>query len=447
MEPALQARIIARALELGILHQNDLDQAEVHLRQDTGVFPPSHWGRHLDILIRLGRIRAEEVENLHEELVSEIETSAGLVSNGNHALLETSNPELPLVNPAPKTAPTSPRITVQEGFPVKNWDRYEFRKLLGRGGMGLVYQAWDPQLNRLVALKFLRTNNEQMTHRFLQEARSQSRIEHQNICKVYEAGEVEGLPYIAMQFIDGQSLRRVQKNLTLEQKVRLMRDIAQAIHAAHRLGIIHRDLKPDNILVVESEDGNFRPVVMDFGLAKEVGTEGLTETGVVMGTPAYMSPEQARGEVRLLDRRSDVYSLGVVFYEMLTGKLPFTDENAMKVVLKIINDEPLSVASRLNTIPLDLNIITMKCLEKDPSHRYDSAQALALDLQHYLDGDPISTRAQTWPSKLLKKARKHRALVTVSSVALALVLLTGAFSLWSWWQLSKQAELTRQMGE
>jgi serine/threonine protein kinase len=205
-------------------------------------------------------------------------------------------------------------------FPVEHWDRYEFQKLLGQGGMGAVYKALDKRLGRTVALKFIRGSDEQMTQRFMQEARAQSRLDHTGICHVFEVGEVEGKAYIAMQFVDGESLDKAQPGMSLTQKVQVMRDVCLAMHHAHEKGVIHRDLKPSNIMVEKRPDGSLVPVVMDFGLAREAGEgHGLTESGAVMGTPAFMSPEQARGEARHLDRRSDVYSLGATLFDVLTA--------------------------------------------------------------------------------------------------------------------------------
>lgn len=336
---------------------------------------------------------------------------------------------------------------LEKGFPVKNWDRFEFRKLLGYGGMGIVYQAWDTKLNRMVALKFLRNSYGQASKRFLQEARAQCRIEHPNVCRVYEAGEVDNIPYIAMQHIEGTTLRLAYQEMSLEQKVQVMRDIALAIQSAHKLGIIHRDIKPDNVMLTKKDDGQFCPIVMDFGLAKEVGNKGLTQTGALIGTPSYMAPEQARGQIQLLDRRTDVYSLGAMFYSIVAGKAPFQGSSPMEVVLKVISDDAQSISQVVPSIPKDINTIIMKCLEKDPKHRYESAQGLADDLNHYLAGEPISTRARSWYVFFWKKALKHKALVAVSATALLIVIILSAISVWTWIESSRRAEFERQMAE
>jgi len=200
------------------------------------------------------------------------------------------------------------------GPPVAHWDRYELLDLLGKGGMGSVYRARDRRLNRTIAIKFILGGNPDLTMRFLREARAQARIDHPNVCRVYEVGEVEGRAYIALQFVDGEPLHRAAARMSLDDKVAVMRDAAVAIHEAHRLGVVHRDLKPANVMVMRSDDGQWFPVVMDFGLAREASVEiGLTASGAPIGTPAYMSPEQVRGDLRAVDRRSDVYGLGATW--------------------------------------------------------------------------------------------------------------------------------------
>jgi serine/threonine-protein kinase len=391
--------------------------------------PEGAWGERLRYLMQHGLLNEQTVESLIREVRTEVFQA----------------------RPAGSTSPNGPaRPTGSRDrlFPVGDWDRYEFESLLGQGGMGLVYKARDRRLNRTVALKFLRGDDEQMTQRFLQEARAQSRIDHPNVCKVHEVGEVEGMPYIAMQYIPGESLKAARFKLNLEERVRVMRDVAEAVHAAHRLGIIHRDLKPGNVLMEKTETGELKPIVMDFGLARDLKScDGLTETGMILGTPSYMSPEQAEGRMKHLDRRSDVYSLGAMLYELLVGRPPFEAETGLQVILKVVQEEPVPPRRLAPEIPADLDAIAMKCLEKDLSRRYDSAQALATDLQRYLDGEPISAQHVTWRHRLVKKARKHKALVAVGAAALAGMLAIGGFAMYGQYISREKERYAQQFGE
>jgi eukaryotic-like serine/threonine-protein kinase len=306
-----------------------------------------------------------------------------------------------------------------------SFGRYMHLELLGRGGMATVYRAYDPSLGRLVALKLIRDEDPALSQRLLMEARAQARIEHEHVCRIYEAGEEEGRPYIAMQYVEGRPLREVYPGLTLEQKLKLMAEVAEGLHAAHRVGLLHRDVKPSNVMVDVTDDGVAFPYVVDFGLALETNAPGVTATRQVMGTPAYMSPEQARGETRTLDRRSDVYSLGATLYEMLGGSPPFEGGSSVDLLMKLLHEEPAPLLLRDPGIPRDVQTIVMKCLEKEPARRYDSARALAQDIGRYLDGEPVSARpAGVW-YRLSRRARKHKGAVAMGAVALVLVSVSA----------------------
>lgn len=331
--------------------------------------------------------------------------------------------------------------------PKNEFARYQRLEFLGQGGMARVYKAFDPTLGRYVALKFIRGDDPEFAERLLMEARAQARIEHEHVCKVYEVGQAEGKPYIAMQYIQGKNLKDVMAELSLEQKVKVMQEVSEAVHAAHRVGVIHRDLKPANIMVEQNEDGQWAPYVMDFGLARETDTAGLTMTGAVVGSPWYMSPEQARGDKQNIDRRSDIYSLGTTLYEILSGQLPFSARSGVEILMQLISQEPTPLSRFNETIPRDLETIVMKCLEKEPGRRYDSAKALADDLRCYLEGDVIRARPSTIVYRLSKRVRKNKPVVATVSIAIALVLIFAIIGLRARWNAGRQATIAQEFGQ
>ena len=339
-------------------------------------------------------------------------------------------------------------VTSAANPPVARWDRYELQGLLGKGGMGAVYRARDRRLDRSVAIKFIHGADPNLTMRLLREARAQAQIDHPNICRIYEVGEVEGRAYIALQLVDGEPLHAAAARMVLDEKIAVMRDVAEAVQEAHRLGIVHRDLKPANILVERTEDGRWFPVVMDFGLAREATIEvGLTESGVPLGTPAYMSPEQARGDLRAVDRRSDVYSLGATLFELLAGRPPFTNTSLAQALAQVLHDDPPAPRSLVPSLPVDLETITLKCLAKDPTQRYPSARALAGDLGHYLAGEPILGRRPSLWQRVRLRARRQRALVVLGVWSLAIIAVVAALGIRAWiisrGEISRTAERTR----
>ncbi len=326
-----------------------------------------------------------------------------------------------------------------------DWDRYRILECLGEGGMGTVYKAFDPALNRHVAIKFLHSADPASLKRFLRESRAQAQIEHAHVCKIYEVGTFEGRHYIAMQFIAGERLDQLRTRLTVEQKAAIGVQLAEALQAAHKLGIIHRDIKPANVLVEQTDQG-WCSYIVDFGLARDTSVPGATKTGVVMGTPEYMSPEQAWGNPDEVDRRSDIYSLGATFYDLLTQHPPFQGNN-YEVLLKLSQQDPPPPRKIVGHLPRDLETIVMKCLEKDPDRRYDSARALADDLQRYLNGEPILARPAGTIHRLIKKAKKHRNVAAIVALSAFVTLILGGIGLYSWWVSGKELELTRQIAE
>ncbi len=329
---------------------------------------------------------------------------------------------------------------------IPSFGRYTDLELLGKGGMGRVYKAFDPVLNRTIALKFIRGDDPGLHRRLLMEARLQASLEHESICKVFEVGDVEGRLYIAMQYLRGETLCPATEKMNLLQKVRVMIRVSEAVHEAHRAGLIHRDLKPVNIMVTENDQGDWTPCVMDFGLARNQESPGLTASGMLVGSPHYMSPEQARGEITRLDRRSDVFSLGVTLYEVLSGKRPFDDNSNVEVLLKVLNQEPPPLRKRDPSLPEDLETIVMKCMEKDPEQRYSSARALAEDLKRYIDGDPITARPAGLIYRIRKKASKNKTITAVIVGSTILVLISSGIALRTQWQARQQVLLAHRFG-
>lgn len=363
----------------------------------------------LELLMERGQLSPETLSSLRGEIQRQPPPAAG-------------QPQEPLTQ-KPGDAAQAAAVPSEPVFPLRNWDRYQPVRFLGQGGMGQVFLAYDPRLRRNVAIKFVREGSPELAQRFLSEARAQARVQHERVCEMYEVGEVQGRAYIAMQYVEGRSLGQLAPELTLEQKILVVRDVAEGVHAAHRAGLIHRDLKPSNVLVERTEDGGLKPYVMDFGLARDWQGEH-TATGAVLGTPHYMAPEQARGEVARLDRRVDVYSLGATLYQVLTGQPPFIGLNPLEIVNRIQTEEPPSPRALVPDLPVELEAIVLKCLEKDRAARYDSARALAEDLERFLAGEPVLARPSGPLYRLRKKARKHRVLVAVGTAA-TLVLGTA----------------------
>ena len=295
--------------------------------------------------------------------------------------------------------------------------RYQIVEPIGAGGMGKVYKAFDRRLRRSVALKFLRGADAALGRRFLQEAQAQARIDHPNICKVYEVGRIGDEPCIAMQYIEGKTLRAAAKELSLVQKTAALRDVAEAVHAAHQLGLVHRNIKPANILIEIDSEGDLRPFLTDFGLLPDLPSPGARQEGAPLGTPQYLAPEQAASGRPQVDARTDVYGLGATFYEALTGRPPFDGASQLQILYKMLNDDPQPPQG----VPGDVQRIVLKCLEKKPEHRYQSAKALAEDLQRSLSGQPVLARPPTRIGKSLRKIKRPRPL-SAALTALALLL-------------------------
>lgn len=324
---------------------------------------------------------------------------------------------------------------------MENIGKYKLIGVLGKGAMGIVYKALDPDINREVAIKTIRfdliskkSDKEDLMTRFLREAQAAGNLSHPNIITIYDVGRIDDLTYIVMQYVEGQSLQRIIDSgdkLPPQKIIQLMIQLCDALDFAHQKGIVHRDIKPANILL--NKKGH--PFIADFGVAR-VETSTLTQTGATIGTPSYMSPEQVMGKG--VDKRTDIFSLGVILYELLTGKCPFQGESITTVIYKILNEEPKSLTDARKNLPAGFEPIVSKALIKDADKRYQACYQLAIDLQGL-----EQSSAKTMTIKMDEEGRlglervKKRKMGLILAVSISGILLLGSGGFWI---LSKKSE-------
>jgi len=346
-----------------------------------------------------------------------------------------------LTTPLPQPPPSS-----AESSPLGSFGEYELLEEIARGGMGVVYKARQRKLGRTVAVKMILAGplaGKEFVQRFRTEAAAAAILQHPNIVAIHDVGVHEGHHYFSMDYVEGQSLSQLvgQQPLSPAKAARYVALIAEAIHYAHERGILHRDLKPSNVLI----DSNDQPRITDFGLARRLdGESSLTISGQVLGSPNFMPPEQAGAKRGKVGRPSDVYALGGILYYLLTARAPFQAESLEGIITQVLNAEPVSPRLLNPSIPKDLETITLKCLDKEPSRRYQTAQELADELGRVLHHEPIRARPITQPEKLWRWCRRKPALATALGLALAALVIGLATTSWQWRRAERLAESERQ---
>ena len=344
---------------------------------------------------------------------------------------------------SPATTDFVPRPKPKEKSAAPEVPGYEILGELGRGGMGVVYKARHLALNRIVALKMVLAGahaDAGQLARFNSEAQAVARFQHLNIVQIYEVGAADGLPYFSLEFVDGGSLtsKFARTPQTPKLAAELVEALARAMSYAHDRGVIHRDLKPANVLLTAENT----PKITDFGLAKRLeGDSFQTRSGAIVGTPSYMAPEQARGDLKEVGPLSDTYSLGAILYDLLTGRPPFLGASMLDTLDQVRSQEPVAPADLIGHLPKDLETICLKCLQKEPAKRYASAAAMADDLRRFLNGEPILARPVSAPERAWRWAKRNPRVAGLGAVVAALlVIIAVTSSIFAWqFRLKKEA--------
>ncbi len=378
----------------------------------------------------------------------------------------TSDSETLTTEPSQETAPDLSATRTRLG-------RFEIRRELGQGGYGIVFLAHDPQLGREVALKIPRPDTlvtPELRIRFHQEAQAAAGLDHPNVVSVYEAGEIGAICYIASAYCPGETLaswlRQRSDPIPFDEAAALVAALADGVQHAHSRGVLHRDLKPANILMsvvscqlsVVREDAARRPLttdnwqlttipkITDFGLAKllEGNTKSLTQSGAIVGTPQYMAPEQARGSAQAMTTAVDVYARGAILYELLTGRPPFQAETALDTLHQVVFAEPVPPRRLRPSVPRDLETICLKCLHKQPERRYVSAAALAEDLRHFLNAEPVRARPVGTGERIALWTRRKPVIAGLAASLIVVFLSGSAVATWQWLRADRQRDLAEE---
>ncbi|HMP02241.1 MAG TPA: serine/threonine-protein kinase [Gemmatales bacterium] len=391
----------------------------------------------------------------------------------------------PFGDPVPPPSPVPPGLPLDQAATLRTkageslgsdlpfLPGYEMLERIGRGGMGVVYRARQINLNRVVAVKMIDPRSftsADHLQRFQSEAKAVAQLQHPGIVQIYEVGTFQapdGLayPYMALEYVGGGTLSRRIGGQPQRPKdaARLVLQLAEAVDHAHQQGVIHRDLNPANVLLDDKRKGRMTgsdvhpalrmintmlatPKVADFGVAKNFagGPQDQTKSGMIVGTPSYMAPEQAEGKSKLIGPSTDVYALGAILYEMLTGRPPFQGVQPMDVILQVLAEDPIAPRVLQPKIPEDLESICLKCLQKDQAARYPSAAALAQDLAHFINDEPVEARGIGGLQRVLRWMRRHpQATVVLGLWHLALASVI-AFLAWEWHQADQTAQQLRK---